>query len=102
MLSDNERPSFAHRRRGWWGGNPGASEITESRVMGGDHMHKLCATGRSSVFFSFALSAVDGARAQNVVNPSFEIPVAGPPQNYISDPPATGGVGWTFSAQPLG
>ncbi len=70
-------------------------------------MHKLCATGRSSVFFSiallgFALAAVDGARAQNVVNPSFEIPVAGPPQNYISDPPATAGVGWTFSAQPLG
>jgi Protein of unknown function (DUF642) len=57
---------------------------------------------RSSVIFSITLlvlgsAAVSGARAQEVVNPSFELPVAGPPTYYIVDPPTTAGVGWEFS-----
>lgn len=65
-------------------------------------MHKLSAAKPSSAVFSIALSflaliSVDGARAQTVVNPSFELPVAGPPLNYIEDPPTTSGVGWEFS-----
>jgi hypothetical protein len=71
-------------------------------------MHKLCATGRSSVFFSiallgFALAAVDGARAQTVINPSFELPVAGAlPNPFIVNPPTTPEVGWVFSGPGVG
>jgi hypothetical protein len=70
-------------------------------------MHKSYATSRSPVFlltafFILGLAGIDGAHAVTVINPSFELPVAGPPQNYISDPATTSGVGWTFSDQPLG
>ena len=70
-------------------------------------MHKSSAGNCSPVFllaafFILELAGVDGARAANVVNPSFELPVAGPPLNYIADPPTTSGIGWTFSDQPVG
>jgi hypothetical protein len=63
-------------------------------------MHKSYVTIRSSVFFLIAgliPPAAGGAHAQEVVNPSFELPVAGPPTYYILDPPTTAGVGWSFS-----
>jgi hypothetical protein len=58
--------------------------------------------GTFSVFVSVAsliLTAVSfsSADAQQVINPSFELPVAGPPNNFIEDPPTTQGVGWQFS-----
>jgi hypothetical protein len=51
-------------------------------------MHKSSAGNCSPIFllaafFILELAGVDGARAANVVNPSFELPVAGPPLNYI-------------------
>ncbi|GEM_PF-2966013 len=60
----------------------------------------------SSVFRALALSslwlaglaALDGARAQNVVNPDFSFPsAANAPNGYIEDPPTTSQIGWTFS-----
>jgi Protein of unknown function (DUF642) len=55
-----------------------------------------------SVFVSFGsliLTALtfSGADAQQVVNPSFELPVAGPPNNYIEDPTTSSAIGWQFS-----
>jgi hypothetical protein len=48
-----------------------------------------------------ALIHADRAQAQNVVNPSFEIPsVAQTATGYIVDPPFTPQVGWTFSLLP--
>jgi hypothetical protein len=64
------------------------------------------AARRSSVLWSLVLSlawlagfaALDGAAAQNVVNPDFLFPSAANASNgVIEDPPNTAQTGWTFT-----
>ena len=51
-----------------------------------------------SIVFSFlGLIIVDRAQAQQVVNPSFELPAASAAPNYIINPPTSAAVGWEFT-----
>jgi len=57
----------------------------------------LCALTLSFAWLA-GVAALNGARAQNVINSDFSLPsAASAPNKYIEDPPTSAQIGWTFS-----